>query len=108
MEESNKIQIEEMEPKQVGIITSKEEKAVINDSEKEFEHQKDTNREERICLLQLAALIVVWVIIVALLMHFEKQLDPNYGKPNVNNQNQPKPTTQNNNIQKTNDVKKNN
>ena len=84
MEEKNMIPIKQEKEKKVEIIKDLNS---ATDSEKELDSQKEQERKERIFLIQLIVVFVVWVFLIIMVMKDEK-LPPKKvaPKPQVNKQ----------------------
>ena len=69
MDEKNMIPIKEEKEKKVEIIKDLNS---VTDSEKELDAQKEQERKERIFLIQLIVVFVVWVFLIIMVMKDEK------------------------------------
>ena len=78
MDEKNMIPIKEEKEKKVEIIKDLNS---VTDSEKELDAQKEQERKERIFLIQLIVVFVVWVFLIIMVMKDERLPPKNAPKP---------------------------
>ena len=69
MDEKNMIPIKQEKEKKVEIV---KDASAVTDSEKELDSQKEQERKERIFLIQLIVVFVVWVFLIIMVMKDEK------------------------------------